>query len=77
MSESKLTASVVLYNTPRNQINSLFNSVINSKCVEVFYIIDNSPNDKWRILEDEYADCGTKIRYIHNANLGYGASHNP
>lgn len=76
MSESKLTASVVLYNTPKNQISSLFNSVINSKCVEIFYIIDNSPNDKWRILEEEYADCGTKIRYIHNANLGYGASHN-
>ena len=71
-----LTASVVLFNTPRSQIESLFRSVIGSKCVEVFYIIDNSPNDKWRILEEEYADCGTKIRYIHNANLGYGASHN-
>ena len=33
-------------------------------------------NDKWRILEKEYSDCGVKIRYIHNANLGYGSSHN-
>ena len=71
-----LTASVVLFNTPRSQIESLFKSVIDSKCVDIFYIIDNSPNDKWRILEEEYADCGTKIRYIHNANLGYGTSHN-
>ena len=75
-----LTASVVLFNTPRSQIESLFRSVIGSKCVEVFYIIDNSPNDKWRILEEEYAEraeiAGTKIRYIHNQNFGYGASHN-
>lgn len=75
-----LTASVVLFNTPRSQIESLFKSVIESKCVETFYIIDNSPSDKWRILEKEYAEraeiAGTKIRYIHNQNLGYGASHN-
>ena len=71
-----LTASVVLFNTPRSQIESLFKSVIESKTVDTFYVIDNSPNDKWRILEKEYADCGVKIRYIHNANLGYGASHN-
>ena len=76
----KLTASVVLFNTPRNQIELLFKSVFNSKCVETIYIIDNSPNDKWRVLETEYANiannAGTKIRYIHNQNLGYGASHN-
>lgn len=75
-----LTASVVLFNTPRSQIESLFKSVIESNCVETFYIIDNSPNDKWRILEEEYAEraeiAGTKIRYIHNQNFGYGASHN-
>mgnify|MGYP002624450982 CR=1 FL=1 len=75
-----LTSSVVLFNTPRMQISRLFKSVFDSKCVETFYIIDNSPNDKWRILEKEYAGAakaaGTKIRYIHNENLGYGASHN-
>ena len=71
-----LTASVVLFNTPRSQIQLLFKSVIESKIVKIFYIIDNSLNDKWRILEKDYADCGTEIRYIHNANLGYGASHN-
>lgn len=75
-----LTASVVLFNTPRSQIESLFKSVIEANCVETFYIIDNSPSDKWRILEEEYAEraeiAGTKIRYIHNQNFGYGASHN-
>lgn len=76
----KLTASVVLFNTPRSQIELLFKSVFDAKCVEIFYIIDNSPNDKWRVMETEYANiadnAGTKIRYIHNQNLGYGASHN-
>ena len=76
----RLTASVVLFNTARKHIAALFNSVVDSHCVDIFYVIDNSPNDKWRILEKEYAEAadasGMKIRYIHNANLGYGASHN-
>ena len=67
-----LTASIVLFNTPRLQIDAVLKSVSASKCVERLYIIDNSPNDKWRILEKEYAF----VRYIHNENLGYGASHN-
>ena len=71
-----LTASIVLYNTPHSQINAVMKSVIESSCVKILYIIDNSLNDKWRILEKEYADFGVEIRYIHNANLGYGSSHN-
>ena len=71
-----LSASVVLFNTPRKQIESLFKSLINSKCVAIIYVVDNSPNDKWRVLEKEYAGRGSEIRYIHNSNLGYGASHN-
>ena len=71
-----LTASIVLYNTPRSQINAVMKSVIDSSSVHSLYIVDNSPNDKWRILEKEYKNCVVKIRYIHNANLGYGASHN-
>ncbi len=72
MSGNKLTASVVLYDTPHAQIESVMKSVLDSRRVERLYIIDNSPNDKWRILEKKYPF----IRYIHNENLGYGASHN-
>lgn len=72
MTERKITASVVLYNTPKGQIETLLKSVLESSCVEKFFVIDNSPNDRWRILEKE-SDI---IRYIHNENLGYGASHN-
>ena len=71
-----ITASVVLYNTPKTQIERLLDCVFASKCVEIFFIIDNSPNDAMRILQEKYSTAQTKIRYIHNANLGYGASHN-
>ena len=71
-----LTASVVLYKTPRSQITALLDSVFASDCVDTLFIIDNSPNDKWRILQDEYKSQKTKIRYIHNQNLGYGEGHN-
>ena len=77
MTAKKLSASIVLFNTPRVQIESVLKSVFDSACVEMLYVIDNSPNDKWRILEKRAAENGvTKIRYIHNENLGYGASHN-
>lgn len=78
MSNLKITASIVLYNTPRSQIDSVLKSVFESECVEILYIIDNSPSDRWRILENQNKgdSKNTKIRYIHNENLGYGASHN-
>lgn len=66
-----LTASVVLFNTPRVQIETLLQCIVPS-CIEKLYIIDNSANDRWRELEGYSA----KIRYIHNKNMGYGASHN-
>lgn len=72
----QLSASIVLYKTPRSQIDSVLKSVFGSNCVGILYIIDNSPDDRWRILEAENAGGNTKIRYIHNANLGYGEAHN-
>lgn len=72
MTNKKITASVVLYNTPKNQVDTLLRSVLDSACLEKFFVIDNSPDDRWRILEKE----SEIVRYIHNENLGYGASHN-
>lgn len=46
-----LTASVVLYKTPREQTQSLLESVLSS-CIERLFIIDNSPDDSRRILGD-------------------------
>ena len=67
-----ITASIVLYNTPKFQVETVLKSVFGSACVEKLYIIDNSPNDWWRCLEKE----SPIIRYVHNENFGYGASHN-
>ena len=66
-----LTSSVVLYKTPKYQIEGLLKSVLPS-AIERLFIIDNSPNDRWRVLERH----SHKIRYIHSENLGYGSSHN-
>ncbi len=67
-----LTASIVLYKTPEWQIETLLKSVIDSNCVNTLYIIDNSPTDYWRMLEQK----SNIITYIHHENNGYGASHN-
>jgi len=66
-----LSASIVLYNTSKDDIDRLLDCTLKSS-VEIIFIIDNSLNDKFRILEKR----SPKIRYIHNKNLGYGASHN-
>lgn len=68
---SVLTASLVLYKTPRAQIEALLSSVLPS-CAGKLIVVDNSPDDRWRELEGR----SEKIRYIHNENLGYGGSHN-
>lgn len=67
-----LTASIVLYNTPRYQFDKAIESILNSGCCELLYVIDNSSNDSRRIIEKR----SPSIRYIHSANLGYGAGHN-
>ncbi len=71
--KSKLTISIVLYNTNRVELDTVLSCVLaNENIVQTIYLIDNSPNDKYRILEKR----SPKIRYIHNANLGYGEAHN-
>ena len=67
-----ITASIVLYNTPKFQVETVLKSVFDSKCIEKLYVIDNSPNDWWRCIEKK----SPIIRYVHNENTGYGASHN-
>jgi GT2 family glycosyltransferase len=66
-----LTVSVVLYNTSIKHIDRLFDSLNSTDCKSIF-LIDNSDDDRLRILEERN---GT-IHYIRNKNIGYGASHN-
>lgn len=66
-----LTASIVTYHNPASEIKKIIGCVLQST-VEKLYIVDNSRNDALRIL----ATLSPRIRYIHNANVGYGGAHN-
>ena len=68
----KFTTSIVLYKTPRNQIEAVLNSVFDSNCVDKIYIIDNSPTDELSYVKD----ISPLIEYIPHDNTGYGSSHN-
>ena len=67
-----ITTSIVLYKTPRNQIEAVLKSVFDSNCVDKIYIIDNSPTDELFYVRD----LSALIEYIPHENTGYGSSHN-
>ncbi|MDR2393224.1 MAG: glycosyltransferase family 2 protein [Treponema sp.] len=66
-----ISASVVLYNSDIERIKSIIQSFSPSEN-RLLYIIDNSTNDRFRILEKQFTD----MRYIYSKNIGYGAAHN-
>lgn len=70
-----LTASVVIFNTDKSQIDSLLQSIKNSDCIDRLYIIDNSPSSE---NEQFFKNCSLSaiIQYIPHENTGYGSSHN-
>lgn len=70
-----LTASIVIYHTKQSQINDVLQSIKNSDCIDMLYIIDNSPSFE---NEQFFKDCSlsTIIQYIPHENTGYGSSHN-
>lgn len=67
-----LTASIVLYNTPHEQIEAVFKSVIDSSCINTLYVIDNSPTNENELFFKKY----DFVEYIPHCNTGYGSSHN-
>lgn len=67
-----LTASVVLYKTPIQQIRTILNCVVSSNCVERLYVIDNFSSEENQIFFKEYPF----VEYIEHENTGYGSSHN-
>jgi GT2 family glycosyltransferase len=72
MKMNEITASIVLYNSPEDQLVRLINCVEHSGIFSKLYLIDNSP------LALEYNVFSLPIvSYIKTAkNLGYGAAHN-
>lgn len=66
-----VTASIVIFHQPYKEVVKVLECVLDSS-VSIVYIIDNSSNDSLRIVEK----ISDRIRYIHNANIGYGGAHN-
>lgn len=68
-----ITASIVTYNTSKEDLDNLRNSFEKIQVDFILYIVDNSPTDNLR----QYFDNLKKVAYIHNpANPGFGAAHN-
>lgn len=66
-----ITASIVAYHTPEDELTRLLQCVIRSS-IEVLYLIDHSSDNSLSRL----ASLSDKIVYIHSENLGYGHGHN-
>lgn len=69
---TRVSASVVLFNTPQEQLSRLLRCIQEAKIVETVYLIDNSPapiESNLYILD--------WVRYSRlESNIGYGAGHN-
>ena len=73
-----ITASIVTYikeknADKKNELRTVVRCVLSS-IIDRLFIIDNSPTDALKNIEELQAD---KVTYIHNnRNLGYGTAHN-
>ena len=70
-----ITASLVLYNTPKEDIDNVINNFFNStgNFERLLFLVDNTVNGKNPILPD----TNKQIEYIGlNQNLGFGRAHN-
>lgn len=66
-----ITASVVAFHTPYDDMKHLVDCVLQSS-INLFYIVDNSSNDILR----EFGMLSDRIVYVHSDNLGFGHGHN-
>lgn len=68
----KLSASIVVYKTDRNQLRQVIDCYLRSADSGHLMVIDNSPTDELRQM------CNSsRIDYLFNGqNLGYGKAHN-
>ena len=66
-----ITASIVAYHSPTDELSNLLDCIIQSN-IDILYLVDNSTNDSLRELSGK----SSKIAYIHSDNLGFGHGHN-
>ena len=69
---SKISVSIVLYNTNEKRLNDAINSCLNSIISVDIFLIDNSPNNNLIYLKQD-----ERVRYLKaQYNGGYGVGHN-
>jgi len=69
-----ISASVVLFNTPLDEIKNIINILFSSDLRIKLYLVDNSPSD---IHSENFANPDNDIEYIFTGkNLGFGTAHN-
>lgn len=69
----QIAISIVLYKNKIEEITGLLDSMLSSSLNIRIFLVDNSPTDELRRLED----YSTRISYYYcNKNLGYGTAHN-
>lgn len=66
-----ITASLVLYNSPDDQVHRILDCVENS-IIDKIFVIDNSSRENSKIVCSSYP----KAEYQEHENTGYGDSHN-
>lgn len=66
-----ISASLVLYNNSKSDIDKVIESVLSSK-IDCLYLVDHSESESFSIL----CEKSEKIHYIHTENDGYGKGHN-
>lgn len=67
-----ITATIVLYKSPREKLLHAINSFLNSELNLKLYLVDNSPTDELKSIIDD-----DRVEYIANpSNPGFGAAHN-
>ena len=72
--EYQLTCSLVTYNNDFDMLEKAIKSFLSTQLQVKLFIIDNSPSDKLKLLQNI---SSAKIEYIHNpTNPGFGAAHN-
>jgi len=72
MGKVLISASIVAYHNPKEEISSVIKAFLDSGLDALLYVIDNSKN---RNLEDICSD--ERVIYIfNNSNLGFGRGHN-
>lgn len=73
MNSRNLNISIVLYNTPIEELEGLLSGFESVNFIHHIYLIDNSPTDK---LKNSFSKWN-RVVYEHvGKNLGYGKGHN-